>query len=34
LAEIEWKDWMNNGRGTPPSFAKIVKRKRQYRVVD
>ena len=23
LAEMEFKDWMNNGKGTPPSFAKI-----------
>lgn len=25
LAEIEYKPWMQNGRGTPPSFAKIDK---------
>ncbi len=23
LQEIEFKDWMNNGHGVPPSFAKI-----------
>lgn len=27
LAEMEMKDWMNNGAGVPPSFAKIEKRK-------
>jgi hypothetical protein len=27
LQEIEFKDWMQNGRGEPPSFAKIAARK-------
>lgn len=26
LQEIEYQDWMNNGRGAPPSMAKILKR--------
>lgn len=26
LAEMELTDWMNNGKGSPPSFAKIHKR--------
>lgn len=38
LAELEWKDWMNNGRGVPPSFAKIAEQKlgkrAKYVVVD
>lgn len=25
LQEIEMKDWMISGKGTPPSFAKVVK---------
>ena len=25
LAEIEFKDWMQNGRGVPPSFSKLVR---------
>ncbi len=25
LAEIEFKDWMNNGKGVPPSFVKLDK---------
>jgi hypothetical protein len=25
LAEIEFKDWMNNGAGVPPSFKKLVR---------
>ncbi len=31
LAEMEMKDWMNNGKGCPPSFVKInnkIKRER------
>lgn len=28
LAEIEWKPWMDNGRGVPPSSAKLYDRKR------
>ncbi len=24
LQEIEYKDWMQNGHGSPPSFAKVV----------
>lgn len=28
LAEMEFKDWMQNGEGTPPSFAKIHSRKK------
>lgn len=27
LAEMEMKDWMNNGAGVPPSFKKIEDRK-------
>lgn len=27
LQEIEFKDWMLNGKGSPPSFAKIAARK-------
>jgi hypothetical protein len=27
LQEIEFKNWMQNGRGEPPSFAKIAARK-------
>lgn len=26
IAEMEYKDWMQNGKGTPPSYAKIVKK--------
>lgn len=25
LQEVEWKPWMQNGRGVPPSHAKITK---------
>lgn len=28
LAEMELKDWMNNGNGKPPSMAKIYKEKK------
>lgn len=27
LAEIEFKEWMNNGAGVPPSFVKIERKK-------
>jgi hypothetical protein len=27
LAEMEFKDWMNNGAGVPPSFVKIERKK-------
>lgn len=27
LAEMEFKDWMQNGQGTPPSFARLGRRK-------
>lgn len=27
LSEIEFKDWMQNGQGSPPSFAKLHHRK-------
>lgn len=27
LQEMEFKEWMNNGKGNPPSHAKIEKRK-------
>lgn len=33
LAEMEFKDWMQNGRGVPPSHAKLVKRKPEKFVV-
>ena len=26
IAEMEFKDWMQNGHGTPPSYAKISKK--------
>lgn len=26
LQEVEFKDWMLNGKGVPPSFAKLYKR--------
>lgn len=26
IAEMEFKDWMQNGKGAPPSFARIIKR--------
>lgn len=26
LAEIDFKDWMNNGAGVPPSFSKLEKK--------
>lgn len=29
LAEMEFKDWMNNGKGSPPSHAKINKSSRK-----
>jgi hypothetical protein len=32
LQEIEWKDWMNNGKGSPPSFAMINKN-REKRII-
>lgn len=28
LAEMEFKDWMQNGHGHPPSFAKIAEHKK------
>lgn len=31
LTSMEFADWMNNGRGGPPSAARLVKR---YRIVD
>lgn len=31
LAELEYKDWMQNGAGEPPSFSKIAKN-RQLKV--
>ena len=35
LAEIEMKDWMQNGLGTPPSCAKLFKKnKPTYVLVD
>lgn len=39
LSEIEFQDWMQNGRGTPPSYAKIMKRhskdtQPKYQIVD
>lgn len=36
LAEIEFKDWMQNGRGEPPSYAKIAARHRKpkFQLVD
>lgn len=32
LQEIEMKDWMVSGKGTPPSFAKVVKQDNEVRV--
>lgn len=32
LAEMEFRDWMDNGRGIPPSFARIAKRKKESHV--
>lgn len=26
IAEMEYKDWMQNGKGLPPSYAKIIKK--------
>lgn len=35
LQEIEFHDWMQNGHGTPPSHAKVLKRKKpRYVIVD
>lgn len=36
LGEVEWQDWMDNGRGSPPSHAKIVKRheRRKFVIAD
>lgn len=36
IAEMEMKDWMQNGRGTPPSYAKIIKKHSQpkYQIQD
>ena len=31
IAEMEMKSWMNNGKGTPPSMAKITHRKQDNR---
>lgn len=32
LAEVEMKDWMQNGRGVPPSYAKVVKKHKEARL--
>lgn len=35
LEKIPWEDWMNNGAGYPPSFAKIAERKtKRYVLAD
>lgn len=34
LGEMEFKDWMNNGMGSPPSHARIVKKIKTERVTD
>lgn len=36
LAEMDFKDWMQNGHGDPPSFAKISEkmRKPKFQLVD
>ena len=34
LQEIEWHPWMDNGRGTPPSSAKLYKHKPNFKVID
>jgi hypothetical protein len=33
LAEMEFKDWMQNGHGTPPSFARIENKRRTTTVM-
>lgn len=33
LQEIEMQPWMHNGRGSPPSYARVVKRKK-FQIVD
>jgi hypothetical protein len=33
LAEVEFQDWMQNGQGTPPSYAKIAKRNQRRKFV-
>lgn len=33
LAEMEFKDWMNNGEGLPPSSAKLRKQLSEKRVI-
>lgn len=33
LAEMEYKPWMQNGEGVPPSAAKVIKRRSQKVVV-
>lgn len=33
LSEIEHQPWMDNGKGTPPSMAKIVAKKKRF-VID
>jgi hypothetical protein len=34
IAEMEYKDWMQNGLGNPPSYAKIYKSKGKHKNVD
>ena len=29
LQEMEWKPWMNNGNGPPPSMAKVIKKRKK-----
>lgn len=33
LQEIEFKPWMQNGLGSPPSFAKVIERKKKVREI-
>src|SRR5207302_561296 len=33
LAEMECKEWMQNGRGVPPSYAKLAKPKSERFVI-
>lgn len=34
LSEVEFKDWMQNGQGIPPSFAKVAERRKRYITMD
>lgn len=33
LQEMEYKDWMSSGNGSPPSFARIAKKRREKMIL-